>query len=48
MNNGPVTNPTILQVMAPAWSHTTCLSPTLLASIITGMLIPELNTAKLT
>jgi len=48
MNNGPATNPTILQVIAPACSHTTCLSATLLASIITGMLIPELKTAKLT
>ena len=48
MNRGPVTKPTILAVIAPACSKATGVSRTLLAIIITGMLMPVLRTAKAT
>ncbi len=48
MKRGPVTNPTNLAHMAPMWSRTTRPSLTLLARMITGMLMLVLSTAKRT
>ena len=45
---GPKMKPIVLEVMAPACSRITLFSRTLLAKIITGMLMPVLKTAKRT
>ena len=48
MKSGPKTKPTVLALIAPACSQMTFLSPTRLATMITGTLIPVLRTAKVT